>query len=82
MAFEHLESSLNICKACHRRLVAFIDYHGLRMTSREYVFDVISVGQCSSPWPFKLSESRDKFLPQVQALFSSCTIYVAANALT
>ena len=41
---------------------------------------VISVGQRSSPWPCKLSERRDKISSRVQAVFSSCTIYVAANA--
>ena len=40
--------------------------------------------QRSSPRPCKLStlsERRDNISPQVQALFSLCTIYIVANAL-
>ena len=41
-----------------------------RTTPRKYVFDVTSVGQRSSPWTCKLSESRDKISPRVQVPFS------------
>ena len=40
-----------------------------------------TIGQCSSPWPCKFSERRDEFSFRIQALFSLCTIYIAANAL-
>ena len=33
----------------------------LPATPRKYVFDVTSIGQRSSPWTRKLSESRDTF---------------------
>ena len=49
-------------------------------TPRKYVFDVTSIDQHSSSWTCKLSESRDKISPRVQAPFFRCTTYVATNA--
>ena len=42
-------------------------------TPREYVFDVTSGGQRSSPWPCNSVEVEMKFHSQVQGPFSFCT---------
>ena len=51
-------------------------------TPRKYVFDVTSVGQCSSPWTCKLSESRDKFHLECKLHFPSAQLILRQMHLT
>ena len=51
-------------------------------TPREYVFDVTSIGQRSSPWAWKLSESRDTFHLECKLYFPSAQRMLRQTHLT
>ena len=66
------------------RLVSFLldFYFGGFGTPRKYVFDVTSVGQRSSPWTCKLTESRYKFHLECKLHFPSAQLMLRQIHLT